>query len=167
MGVRFNPFSGGLEIETEETSVYISEQPPADTNSLWLDTETSVNYVYTASSTGTLIRFIEPTVYNTWDNPADGDITQNLLNAKLGAQQKIYHNSPHIPKVPEGWVLLEGYSYISNVLNIIIAEWCGIQRVEYRIYQESKYATVHDGTIIYCPQDTSGLPNPYDEILAG
>lgn len=84
-------------------------------------------------TTGTLIAFNEPLIYNTSSAPGTGNITVSLTDAKLGIVQKIYHNDGSAPSVPAGWVLIGSGTYTTSALNIIFAEWCGGTRVEYWI----------------------------------
>ena len=84
-------------------------------------------------TTGTVIAFNEPLIYNTSSAPGTGNITNSLTDAKLGIVQKIYHNDGSSPTVPAGWVLIGSGTYTTSALNIIYAEWCGGTRVEYWI----------------------------------
>jgi hypothetical protein len=104
-------------------------------------TYTLYNYVPDIlQETGTQISFDRMKIYNgpgthTSLSPGTGNITTDSTDAKLGTIQKIYHNST-TPIFPNSWVLLGDGIYIQNVLNIIYAEWCGNNRVEYWITQE-------------------------------
>lgn len=93
-------------------------------------------FVYAATqATGTVIDFKAAKVYNQWDSPATGNITDDLTNARMGVVQKIYHNSLIAPSTPAGWVLVGEGFYVPGVLNIINAEWVSGTRVEYWITQ--------------------------------
>ena len=85
------------------------------------------------ATTGTVIAFNDPLIYNTSAAPGTGNITESLTDAKLGIVQKIYHNDGSSPSVPAGWVLIGSGTYTTSALNIIYAEWCGGTRVEYWI----------------------------------
>ncbi len=87
-------------------------------------------------NTGTVVNFVSRQIFNTDTSPATGNIIDNLMSAKLGVVQKIYHNDSSTPTVPAGWVLLGTGVYVINVLNIIYAEWTSGTRVEYWIVQE-------------------------------
>lgn len=84
---------------------------------------------------GTLITFTSTTVYNEWDAPATGSLTNDLTGAQIGVVQKIYHNHSIAPSTPAGWVLVSGGVYVPGTLNIIYAEWVKGTRVEYWITQ--------------------------------
>lgn len=93
-------------------------------------------FVYAATqATGTVIDFKAAKVYNQWDSPATGNITDDLTNARMGVVQKIYHNSLIAPSTPAGWVLVGEGFYVPGTLNIINAEWVSGTRVEYWITQ--------------------------------
>jgi hypothetical protein len=93
-------------------------------------------FVYAATqATGTVIDFKAAKVYNQWNAPATGNITDDLTNARMGVVQKIYHNSLIAPSTPAGWVLVGEGFYVPGVLNIINAEWVSGTRVEYWITQ--------------------------------
>lgn len=86
-------------------------------------------------TTGVVIDFTDPKVFNTASAPATANITNDLTLAKTGIVQKIYHNHTSTPTIPGGWVLIGG-EYVTEELNIIYAEWCESSRVEYWITQE-------------------------------
>ena len=85
--------------------------------------------------TGLVIDYINQKIYNTFNAPGTGNITQDLTDARLGIVQKIYHNSLIAPSMPAGWVLVGEGFYVPGTLNIIYAEWCGGTRVEYWVTQ--------------------------------
>jgi hypothetical protein len=87
------------------------------------------------TGSGTVITFTNTTVYNEWDAPATGSLTDDLTGAQIGVVQKIYHNHSIAPSVPAGWVVVSNGVYVPNVLNIIYAEWVKGTRVEYWITQ--------------------------------
>jgi hypothetical protein len=87
-------------------------------------------------TTGTLISFDKRKIYNTATSPGTTPITIDVTDAKLGVIQKIYHNTSSWILPPATWVIIGEGVYIPNVLNIIYAEWCGNNRVEYWITQQ-------------------------------
>jgi hypothetical protein len=86
-------------------------------------------------TTGLNINYTNQKIYNTAVSPGTGNITENLLDAKLGIVQKIYHNSLIAPSTPSTWVLIGAGFYVPGTLNIIYAEWNSSTRVEYWITQ--------------------------------
>jgi len=88
-----------------------------------------------STTTGTVVSFTTNQVYNEWDVPGTGNITDDLTGAKTGIVQKIYHNNSVAPSVPAGWVVVSNGVYVPNTLNIIYAEWVKGTRVEYWITQ--------------------------------
>ena len=86
-------------------------------------------------TTGLNINYTNQKIYNTAVSPGTGNITENLLDAKLGIVQKIYHNSLIAPSTPLTWVLIGAGFYVPGTLNIIYAEWNSSTRVEYWITQ--------------------------------
>lgn len=88
------------------------------------------------ATTGSVISFITPEIYNSPGSPSSSNITDNLTGARIGVLQKIYHNKLTAPTFPAGWVLIGGSDYVDNVLNIIYCEWVSGTRVEYWITQE-------------------------------
>jgi hypothetical protein len=116
---------------TEETSP-VSYKSPLSLFTPFINNDSLIE------DTGILIRFDKRRVYNTIILPATGNIITDTSNAKLGRIQKIYHNSSNQPTFFNGstpWVLIGDTPYFTNVLNIIYAEWCGGDRVEYWINQ--------------------------------
>ena len=87
------------------------------------------------TGSGTVISFVNTTVYNEWDTPTTGSLTNDLTGAQIGVVQKIYHNHTIAPSVPATWVLVSGGVYVPSTLNIIYAEWVKGTRVEYWITQ--------------------------------
>jgi len=87
----------------------------------------------TAATTGSVISFNVPVVWNTPASPSSSNLTDDLTNAKIGYIQKIYHNKATAPTVPAGWVLIGTGTYTTSTLNIIFAEWVSSTRVEYWI----------------------------------
>ena len=88
----------------------------------------------TEATTGAVISFANPQVYNTYTTPTSSNITNDLTGAKIGIVQKIYSNKATEPTYPAGWVKLSG-TYTNSVTNIIYAEWCEGSRVEYWIVE--------------------------------
>ena len=87
----------------------------------------------TVATTGSVISFSVPVVWNTPASPSASNLTDDLTNAKIGYIQKIYHNKATAPTVPAGWVLIGTGTYTTSTLNIIFAEWVSSTRVEYWI----------------------------------
>ena len=87
----------------------------------------------TTSSTGSVIVFNAPVIWNTPASPSASNLTDDLTGAKIGYVQKIYHNKSVAPTVPAGWVLIGTGTYTISTLNIIFAEWVSGTRVEYWI----------------------------------
>ena len=87
----------------------------------------------TSATTGSVISFNVPVVWNTPASPSASNLTDDLTNAKIGYIQKIYHNKATAPTVPAGWVLIGTGTYTTSTLNIIFAEWVSSTRVEYWI----------------------------------
>ena len=87
----------------------------------------------TVSTTGSVISFATPQVYNTTASPSSSNFTDDLTGARIGVIQKIYSNKDTTPTFPAGWVLIGANTYTSSVLNIIYAEWVSGSRVEYWI----------------------------------
>lgn len=88
---------------------------------------------YTTATTGSVISFVVPQVYNTFGTPSTSDLTDNTTGAKIGVVQKIYHNKAVEPTYPAGWVKMGTGTYTAGVLNVIFAEWVSGTRVEYWI----------------------------------
>lgn len=97
----------------------------------------TIEKLFASQATGTNIDFTENKIFNTFDTPGTGDITNDLTDAKLGIVQKIYHEDGVAPSFPAGWVLLGSGTYDITKLNIIYAEWVSGTRVEYWIVQEA------------------------------
>ena len=87
----------------------------------------------TVASTGSVISFNVPVIWNSPSSPSTANITDNLTGAKIGYVQKIYSNKAVAPTVPAGWVLIGTGTYTTSTLNIIFAEWVSGTRVEYWI----------------------------------
>jgi hypothetical protein len=113
-----------------------SETPPDNTNVLWVDPNDEVGYeTITVTATGNAVSYTAPTIYNTFDSPTSGDLTDTLSNAQLGVVQKIYHFDSVEPTVPAHWVRIGFVPYQPNFLNLIFAEYVGNGRVEYWVMQ--------------------------------
>jgi hypothetical protein len=87
----------------------------------------------TVASTGSVISFNVPVIWNSPSSPSTANLTDDLTGAKIGYIQKIYHNKAVAPTVPAGWVLIGTGTYTTSTLNIIFAEWVSSTRVEYWI----------------------------------
>lgn len=85
------------------------------------------------ASTGSLIDFTLPKIFNLPTSAANDNITNDLTDAKIGIVQKIYHRYTTAPTFPAGWVLIGTGTYRTTQLNIIYAEWVTATRVEYWI----------------------------------
>lgn len=86
-------------------------------------------------STGVVISFATPQIYNSPDTPATANVVDDLTDAIIGVVQKIYHNNSVAPTFPVGWVRLGTGDYLINTLNIIYCEWVSNTRVEYWVVQ--------------------------------
>jgi hypothetical protein len=89
----------------------------------------------TTATTGAVISFANPQVYNSIASPSSSNITDNLTGARIGVVQKIYHNAGTAPTFPAGWVRRGTGTYVTSTLNIIYAEWSVGTTVEYWITQ--------------------------------
>jgi len=94
----------------------------------------------TISTTGNVIDFTSKKIYNTNIVTTSGTMSANLVGARKGIIQKIYHHS-----VPAGtltfdvgatWVLTGDGVYFDGEYNVIFAEWIGGTKIEYWIYQQ-------------------------------
>ena len=90
---------------------------------------------FATATTGAVISFSVPQVYNSVASPSSSNITNDLTGARIGIVQKIFHNSGSAPTFPAGWVRLGTGSYVNSTLNIIYCEWVSGSRVEYWITQ--------------------------------
>lgn len=86
-----------------------------------------------SSTSGSVISFTTPQIYNSVASPGSSDITDDLTGARIGVIQKIYHNKLVAPTFPAGWVRLGSTTYNAGNNNIIFAEWISGTRVEYWI----------------------------------
>lgn len=98
------------------------------------DNATNTKYDVTAT-TGAVISFATPQIYNSIASPSASNITDNLTGARIGVVQKIYHNAGTTPTFPAGWVRRGTGTYVTSTLNIIYAEWSVGTTVEYWITQ--------------------------------
>ena len=101
------------------------------------DQDLSTYQPYTTATTGSVISFIIPQVYNSVASPSSSNITDSLTSAKIGLVQKIYHNHTVAPTFPAGWVKMGTATYTTSTLNVIFAEWVSSTRVEYWITKPS------------------------------
>ena len=120
---------------TNATSSYNLEAPvkSAGTYTLALTSDLTSLAPLTTATTGSVISFAIPQVYNTFSSPSASNLTDDLTGAKIGYIQKIYHNKATAPTVPAGWVLIGTGTYTTSTLNIIFAEWVSGTRIEYWI----------------------------------
>jgi hypothetical protein len=109
-----------------------------DGEASWVDNQDLSTYQpYTTATTGSVISFIVPQVYNSVASPSSSNITDSLTSAKIGLVQKIYHNHTVAPTFPAGWVKMGTATYTTSTLNVIFAEWVSSTRVEYWITKPS------------------------------
>ena len=88
------------------------------------------------ATTGAVISFATPQIYNSVASPSSSNLTENLTGAKIGVVQKIYHLSGTAPSFGTGsWVKLGSGTYSTTVLNVIFAEYVSTGRIEYWITQ--------------------------------
>lgn len=85
------------------------------------------------ATTGAVISFAAPQVYNSVASPSASNITDDLTGAIIGVIQKIYHNHSVAPTFPAGWVKMGTGAYTTSTLNVIYCEWVSGTRVEYWI----------------------------------
>ena len=101
--------------------------------------DNAVNSLYsgliTSATTGAVIAFANPQIYNSIASPSSSNITDSLTGARIGVVQKIYHNAGTAPTFPAGWVRRGTGTYVTSTLNIIYAEWSVGTTVEYWITQ--------------------------------
>lgn len=122
-----NPLCAGIEGNLDYSANYT---PTCFVQKVYVDTKLK----QTEATTGAVISFANPQVYNTYTTPTSSNITNDLTGAKIGIVQKIYSNKATEPTYPAGWVKLSG-TYTNSVTNIIYAEWCEGSRVEYWIVE--------------------------------
>jgi hypothetical protein len=101
------------------------------------DQDLSTYQPYTTATTGSVISFVVPQIYNSVASPSNSNITDSLTSAKIGIVQKIYHNHTVAPTFPAGWVKMGTATYTTSTLNVIFAEWVSSTRVEYWITKPS------------------------------
>lgn len=70
------------------------------------------------------IVFTESIIYGTANIPLSGAITDDLVGAKHGIVQKIYHSDTALT-VPGNWTKLGTGTYTSGTVNVIFAEYAG------------------------------------------
>ena len=101
------------------------------------DQDLSTYQVYATATTGSVISFIVPQIYNSVASPSTSNITDSLTSAKIGLVQKIYHNHTVAPTFPAGWVKMGTATYTTSTLNVIFAEWVSGTRIEYWVTKPS------------------------------
>jgi hypothetical protein len=94
-------------------------------------------FLQPVATTGAVISFVTPQIYNSSSSPTTSNITHNLTGGKIGVIQKIYHNHSVAPTFPAEWVKLGYTNYVLSTLNIIYAEYVSPTRIEYWINQQS------------------------------
>jgi len=126
-------YNGGLGNSINiDVSDYCELKKIASPN-FWMLTVTNKSTV--TATTGAVISFATPQIYNSIASPSSSNLTDNLTGARIGIVQKIYHNAGTAPTVPAGWVLRGTGAYVTSTLNIIYAEWSVGTTVEYWITQ--------------------------------
>ena len=88
------------------------------------------------AATGSIIDWRKGKVFNDWDNPTSATLTNDFEGARLRQIQIIYHNAGSWVE-PANWVKLGDVDYAASQLNIVYAEYCADDRVEYWFTQES------------------------------
>ncbi|CAB4152096.1 hypothetical protein UFOVP600_50 [uncultured Caudovirales phage] len=125
--------TGDETVTTIKTKLGITTLSGSNTG----DQDLSTYQPYTTATTGAVISFIVPQVYNSVASPSSSNITDSLTSAKIGLVQKIYHNHTVAPTFPAGWVKMGTATYTTSTLNVIFAEWVSGTRVEYWITKPS------------------------------
>ena len=125
--------TGDETVTTIKTKLGITTLSGSNTG----DQDLSTYQPYTTATTGSVISFIVPQVYNSVASPSSSNITDSLTSAKIGIVQKIYHNHTVAPTFPAGWVKMGTATYTTSTLNVIFAEWVSSTRVEYWITKPS------------------------------
>lgn len=125
--------TGDETVTTIKTKLGITTLSGSNTG----DQDLSTYQPYTTATTGSVISFIIPQVYNSVASPSSSNITDSLTSAKIGLVQKIYHNHTVAPTFPAGWVKMGTATYTTSTLNVIFAEWVSSTRVEYWITKPS------------------------------
>ena len=125
--------TGDETVTTIKTKLGITTLSGSNTG----DQDLSTYQPYTTATTGSVISFVVPQVYNSVASPSSSNITDSLTSAKIGIVQKIYHNHTVAPTFPAGWVKMGTATYTTSTLNVIFAEWVSSTRVEYWITKPS------------------------------
>ena len=125
--------TGDETVTTIKTKLGITTLSGSNTG----DQDLSTYQPYTTATTGSVISFVVPQVYNSVASPSSSNITDSLTSAKIGLVQKIYHNHTVAPTFPAGWVKMGTATYTTSTLNVIFAEWVSSTRVEYWITKPS------------------------------
>jgi hypothetical protein len=116
-------------------STDVSFETPTALNSIVIPDQSGTIELATVATTGSVIAFVRPQIYNSIASPSSSNITDSLTGARIGVVQKIYHNAGTAPTFPAGWVKRGTGSYVTSTLNIIYAEWSVGTTVEYWITQ--------------------------------
>ena len=87
--------------------------------------------------TGTVITYDKNATYGSPSVPENSNITDSMISAIKGYEQKIYHNNGVAPTVPAHWVKMTANTYSTVVLNTIKAVLTVGGRVEYEILQDN------------------------------
>jgi hypothetical protein len=119
----------------EQNDAITIDATPTDGSSNAVSSNGVFDAVFTTATTGAVISFATPQIYNSIASPSTSNITDDLTGAKIGIVQKIYHNHSVAPTFPAGWVKRGDGEYVVSVLNTIYAEWSVGTTVEYWIVQ--------------------------------
>lgn len=92
--------------------------------------------VWTVQAQEFPVDFTAPRVWGTRGTPMTGEITQDLMGARLGVVQKVYHQDSVEPTYPADWEPMGDAVYIPGELNVLYCESVGSGVVEYWITQE-------------------------------
>lgn len=107
------------------------ETPPSGYKAVGIDqseliivgTGSITNINTSLSVTGTNIDFRRNKIFNSLNSPGTQSITEDLVDAKIGVVQKIYHLSETEPEYPFGWIKLGSGIYSTSSVNRIYVEW--------------------------------------------
>jgi hypothetical protein len=87
--------------------------------------------------TGTVITYDGNAIYGSPSVPESSSITDSMVSAKKGFEQKIYHTNGVVPAFPAHWVKMTANTYSTSTLNTIKAVLTVGGRVEYEILQDN------------------------------
>lgn len=124
----------GRDLPNNEYQAAVNANTPSSVNPFATIVDIGMKSDNTTATTGDVISFVKSQVYNSPASPETGNITYDLIGAKIGIVQKLYHNSATPPAFPPDTVLVTG-NYVPSTLNIIELDWVSGTRVEIRIAQ--------------------------------